>query len=211
MKKTAGVIFDFDGVLAESVDVKTRAFAHMYAPYGEDVVRKVVDYHKENGGLSRFEKFRYFHKMILKEPLSADKEQALGEIFSLLVMDAVVNAPWVPGALEFLKRFHAEMALFVASGTPDEEIKEIVKRRSMDHFFVSVHGAPATKAEIIDRICKTYGFARQTILMVGDARTDYEGAISARIRFVGRCPEGRGSFPSEVPVLEDLTKLHEYC
>ncbi len=211
MKKTVAVIFDFDGVLVESVDVKTMAFAQMYAPYGADVVRRVVDYHKEHGGVSRFEKFRRFHEMIHKEPLPADQEKALGEVFSRLVKDAVVNAPWVPGAREFLKAFHAEMAMFVASGTPEEEMREIVHRRSMDHFFVSVHGSPASKAQIIDRICTIHGFEREVVLMVGDAITDYEGALSAGVRFVGRCPEDRSVFPPGVPVIADLRRLHEYC
>ena len=36
-----GIIFDFDGVIAESVEVKTDAFANLYQPYGDNVVNKV--------------------------------------------------------------------------------------------------------------------------------------------------------------------------
>ncbi len=39
------IAFDFDGVLVESVDVKTRAYAYLFKEYGQDVVSKVVDYH----------------------------------------------------------------------------------------------------------------------------------------------------------------------
>jgi len=45
-----GIAFDFDGVLVESVDVKTRAYARMFEEYGADIVSKVVDYHLTNGG-----------------------------------------------------------------------------------------------------------------------------------------------------------------
>ena len=51
------IIFDFDGVIAESVNVKTEAFASLYEPYGKDVVNKVEQHHLANGGVSRFEKF----------------------------------------------------------------------------------------------------------------------------------------------------------
>ena len=47
-----GIAFDFDGVLVESVDVKTRAYARMFEEYGADIVSKVVDYHMGNGGVS---------------------------------------------------------------------------------------------------------------------------------------------------------------
>ena len=49
------IIFDFDGVLVESVDVKTRAFASLYEKYGQKVVAQVEDYHLNNGGIARFE------------------------------------------------------------------------------------------------------------------------------------------------------------
>jgi len=45
------LIFDFDGVLADSVEVKTEAFALLYKPYGQKVVEKVVSHHRDNGGI----------------------------------------------------------------------------------------------------------------------------------------------------------------
>ena len=45
-----GIAFDFDGVLVESVDVKTKAYARLFEEYGEGVVSRVVDYHLTNGG-----------------------------------------------------------------------------------------------------------------------------------------------------------------
>ena len=59
------IIFDFDGVILDSVDVKTKAFKQMYSIYGDDVMRKVVDYHLLNGGISRYKKFKYFHENFL--------------------------------------------------------------------------------------------------------------------------------------------------
>ena len=36
------VFFDFDGVILDSVDVKTQAFADMFRQYGPEVERAVV-------------------------------------------------------------------------------------------------------------------------------------------------------------------------
>ena len=60
-----GVIFDFDGVICESVGIKTDGFAMLYEPYGKDVVDKVIKHHLVNGGVSRFEKLRLYHKIFL--------------------------------------------------------------------------------------------------------------------------------------------------
>ena len=51
------IFFDFDGVIADSVNVKTEAFEKIYLPYGKEIAEKVINHHRENGGMSRFEKF----------------------------------------------------------------------------------------------------------------------------------------------------------
>ena len=59
------IIFDFDGVILDSNDVKTEAFYEMYIQYGESIAKKVVNHHKKNGGISRFQKFKLYHKKFL--------------------------------------------------------------------------------------------------------------------------------------------------
>ena len=59
LKGIHAIVFDFDGVLAESIDVKTRAYALLFRDEGEEVVRKVIDFHLKNGGVSRFKKIRF--------------------------------------------------------------------------------------------------------------------------------------------------------
>ena len=54
------IIYDFDGVICDSVNVKTEAFAKIYSEYGHSIVSKVVDYHNLHGGISRYEKIQVF-------------------------------------------------------------------------------------------------------------------------------------------------------
>jgi len=49
------LIFDFDGVLAETFEVKTEAFASLYKQYGREVIDYIVEHHRANGGMSDFE------------------------------------------------------------------------------------------------------------------------------------------------------------
>ena len=133
-----GVAFDFDGVLVESVDVKTKAYARLFEEYGEGVVSRVVDYHLTNGGVSRFVKFRVIYSEILNKPLSEKKFQSLCDEFSNIVVDEVVAAPWVEGAREFLENNKNRYLFFIVSGTPQDELRSIVRRREMDHYFCEV-------------------------------------------------------------------------
>jgi phosphoglycolate phosphatase-like HAD superfamily hydrolase len=208
-KRYDAIVFDFDGVLVESVDVKTQAFGALYAEYGDRIVEQVQAYHLMHGGISRFEKFRYYHEVLLGKDLTKEEEMKLGDQFSQYVEDAVVGAVYVSGAYELLENNYQSMPLFVASGTPDQELKRIVSRRNMAHYFVSVHGSPAKKGDIIQDILLKYGFPPDRVLMVGDAIADYEGAIASGVKFVGRVMQYPETFPfpAETIVLPDLVEL----
>jgi HAD superfamily hydrolase (TIGR01549 family) len=205
MLRFDAIVFDFDGVLVESVDVKTRAFAALYDPHGNDVVEQVVAWHLAHGGVSRYEKFRHFHRTFLGRALAPAEEAELGERFSALVEEAVIAADWVPGAREFLEGWHARLPLFVASGTPEEELLRIVARRGMTRFFSGVAGAPRKKGTILRDFLERSGVSPDRMLMVGDAMTDYEGAAEAGVPFLGIAPSAANPFPPGVPVLPDLT------
>src|SRR6185369_7529737 len=139
------VLFDFDGVISESFDVKTRAFAQLFEGYGPEVVEKVVAHHLAHGGVSRFVKIRHYHQAFLGKELDEAKLDEWCRRFSDIVLDAVVAAPFVPGALELLEECHKRYACFVVSGTPQEEMEQIVSRKGLGRYFVEIHGSPRTK------------------------------------------------------------------
>lgn len=202
------IVFDFDGVLVESVDVKTRAFVELYRPYGEVVMRAVAAYHLEHGGVSRHEKFRHFHRTLLGQTLSKDEEDRLAARFSCLVEDAVVEAPWVAGAREFIEAHYREIPLHVASATPTDELLRIMSRRSMRDYFHLVAGAPQRKGSVLQQVIAAGGHFPGRVLMIGDALTDFDGAREARAAFLGRVAKAaRNPFPDSVPVVEDLWQL----
>lgn len=209
-QRTDALVFDFDGVLIESTDIKTDAFAEIYRQYGDDVAGKAIAYHLEHAGISRYVKFHHLHQTLLGIRLSDAEVAKLGEQFSQLVLDAVVAAPWVRGAREFLESYNATLPLFVASGTPDQELKAIVARRGMERYFRAAHGAPASKGEIIGLIINAYGFEAERVLVVGDAATDLAGAQEAGARFIGRIHDAPNPFPSHITVIPDLLRLAEF-
>ena len=50
------IIFDFDGVILDSLQIKTDAYADFYRPFGNNIVNKVINHHTLNGGMSRYDK-----------------------------------------------------------------------------------------------------------------------------------------------------------
>ncbi len=202
------IVFDFDGVILQSVNIKTRAFEALFSSESPEAVARIRDHHLAHGGVSRYEKFRHAYREILRRPLPAEEEKALGERFNVLVEEAVSVCPWVPGAREFLEARHKQLPLFVASGTPQEELVRIVERRRLSGFFRAVYGTPAKKDAILRRIAAELPCAPEDLLMVGDAGGDQDAARSVGAAFVGVvAPEAPNPFPSGVAVLPDLTGL----
>jgi HAD superfamily hydrolase (TIGR01549 family) len=198
MMKWQAVFFDFDGVILDSVHVKTEAFAQMFRQYGPNIERAVVEYHLEHGGISRFEKFKHYYNNLLHTPVSEDQLQTLGEEFSELVLAKILESPFVSGAQETLRELASErIPAFVVSGTPEEEVKSIVDNRGLSAFFQEVHGSPRVKDEILLDIIWRRGFVPARCLFIGDAMSDYKAARSVGTRFLGIMPKGEPSpFPS---------------
>ena len=208
---TRAVAFDFDGVIVESVAVKTHAFARLFEDEGAAVVSQVVAHHLAHGGVSRVEKIRYAYQEILRRPLSAERLQLLSERFRQFVFEGVVRAPWVPGALEAIRVLHASgLSLYVVSGTPEDELREVVARRALASYFTGVYGSPTTKDVLLSRVLGGRLQPNER-LFVGDAMTDFAGAQATRVRFVARATsDGPDWSALGVPAMNDLAGLPEF-
>ena len=199
------IFFDFDGVLADSTTIKTDAFRELFKAYGPSAVDAIVEYHLLHGGISRVDKIRYCYEEILKIPLSAAEQQNLAEQFSGIVLDKVISSDWIGGAREFLEKAYKAVRIIVISGTPDEELKLVLSKRHMDHYFTDIVGSPVKKPEHISNFLIKYDLKPQNCLFVGDALTDYNAAIGADLHFIGIQQDI--TFPSGTVVLPDCAGL----
>jgi len=202
------IIFDFDGVLAESLEVKAEVFAALFEQFGPEIVEKVVAYHSKWGGVSRFKKFRHYHEELLNIPYTKKDEQRLGDAFSAQVETRVVESDWVVGAKALLDRFKESTPMFIVSGTPENELRRIVSGRGMDDYFEGVFGSPKAKGLLIGEILKEHQYDPEHVVMIGDTMTDYNGANEAGVDFIGRLPNmSVNPFPPGVSVFPDLTDI----
>ena len=180
------IFFDFDGVIAESVSAKTDAFEEMYLPYGKDIAAKVVEYHKLHGGVSRYEKFKYFHKEFLNEIIDENKVNELANQFSNIVLDKVINSDEVLGANYFIEKYHTKFKFWVITGTPTTEIELIVEKRKLTSFFIGLHGSPKNKRYWTEFLIEKHKLNRDEIIFLGDATTDMDAADYSKTHFALR-------------------------
>jgi beta-phosphoglucomutase-like phosphatase (HAD superfamily) len=180
--------FDFDGVLADSVEVKTCAFARLFEPYGEEVVLKVVEHHRLHSGVTRRDKLRHYYQEFLGKELAEAELLDLCRSFAQLVVDEVVAAPEILGAEAFLCAWQGKLPFFVVSAAPEEELREIIRRRGWSKYFREITGAPRSKRENLKMLLQNHGLRPDRCLFFGDAVADYQAATACGVSFVGIVP-----------------------
>ena len=207
------ILLDFDGVILESVSVKTETFRKLFADK-TDYVDIIVNFHLKNGGMSRFDKFRYIYSEILHEELTETRFNSLCDNFAKYVYEGVINSPFVKGADKFIDKCHDDkIPLYLVSATPEDEIIQITKEIGIYDKFNHVYGSPMTKADCIMQILQENTLTKnpQKALFFGDAINDYKAANKTGISFAGRVPEGNPNIfeglDGVVGVISDFSSL----
>lgn len=204
------IIFDFDGVILESASIKTDAFAEVVKGYPEPQAKAFVEFHRNHMGISRHVKFKYFVEEILKQPYTEEVGKKLADQFAEIVFARVMACRFVPGAREFLERNWNRYDLYVASGTPEEELRKIVEGRKLGRFFKEVYGTPMKKEDIIACIRDRAGYQKKEMCFVGDALTDKKAAQYVGLQFIGRNTEDNAeAFKDAVYKIDNLLEIEK--
>ena len=179
------IFLDFDGVIKDSIEVKSNAFFKLFEKFGHHIASKVRNHHKNNGGLSRFEKLPIYLCWAGKEPT----DKLISEYcikFSKLVKKDVIESNWVPGVLDFLKENNKKSSLFIVTATPQDEMEEIMIELNLMSYFVDVIGAPTKKIDAVKKILKKYSISPNNSIMIGDSDNDFYAANLNCIPFILR-------------------------
>ena len=170
--------------IAESIQVKTDAFASLYEQYGDNIVTKVIEHHEANGGMSRFKKIKLYHESFLNKAITNEEIEDLANQFSKLVVRKVIDSPYVPGVFKYIQKCYEKYNLFISTGTPTDEMNLIFVRRKIAKYFIEVHGSPEKKSAHISKIISKYNYYPDELIFYGDANTDIDAAERANIPFV---------------------------
>lgn len=140
------LLFDFDGVLFDTNQLKTKAFALALSDYPDTQVAELVQYHKDNGGISRQLKMQYFFEKIMHLPDSEDKQKQAVERFAGHCQALLPTASLLPGAADFLTAAeNLQVSMAICSGGNTGEIRKLLQRESLEHLFIEVWGNEQSK------------------------------------------------------------------
>lgn len=176
-------VFDCDGVLLDSNRIKSEAFYKTALPYGEDKAFQLLQYHRANGGISRFEKFRFFFDSILQRSVDEHELKRTIENYAENVYGGLLACEETPSVQKFLSLLPDSSRKIVVSGGMETELREVFKKRNLDSYFDAIYGSPNTKYEILKREIEQ-GLLKRPAVFFGDSRLVYEVATEYDIDFV---------------------------
>jgi phosphoglycolate phosphatase-like HAD superfamily hydrolase len=202
------IFWDFDGVIKDSIEVKARAFFDLFKVFGKGVAERAREHHQSHGGMSRFDKVPLYLQWAGEEP-SQSRVAEFCDRFGLLVLQGVIDAPWVAGVEAYLRSNPHRQAFSLVSATPQDELEQILQALSLAECFGEVFGAPTSKQDAICRSLANHRLAPQDCLMIGDARADFDAANINRVPFLLRSHQTNSTIFSDYsgPSIKDFIEL----
>ena len=182
------IVFDFDGVLADSEPLHFRAYQQVLASLGTTLTRE--EYYGQLLGYNDEDCFRLIAQSRGWEEdesrvaaLMAEK----GRVFEQLILD---SDTLYAGAAECIERMAAAFPLGIASGALKHEIALTLQRARLDHHFRFIVGSgdtpnskPAPDPYL--RAAEKHGLPPSECVALEDSRWGLESARTAGLRTVG--------------------------
>lgn len=186
MNKIKVIFWDFDGVILNSNEVRDSGFEIVLKDFPKNQVELLLNYHRQNGGLSRYVKFRYFFEVIRGEKVSNKQIQDYASKFSEIMLNILTNKDLlINDSLSFIKKNKEKYRMHIVSGSDGKELKLLCKYLGIDHYFETINGSPEIKINLVKKILDKYDYKIENCVLIGDSINDYEAAIINKIKFLG--------------------------
>lgn len=206
------VVFDFDGVLADSNRLKHDAYFAVLPESDHSLVNAV--FADKDVVQSRAAVFRavFAKKGLLAEKLDFEVSRFSG-FYNNVVQDGIEKMGLVPGAEDALRKLSDKYALYINSGTPEDALLETVVRLGIGHFFKGVFGRKnldSKKSEVLKEIMEKEKVLPEEVLMVGDADSDFDAATEACCRFSGVANDFNSWQKKEFPLIQNISEIVKF-
>jgi phosphoglycolate phosphatase len=170
------LLFDFDGVLADSLDLYSEAVIRCLARIGTPIVKSREEYLELFDG-------NFYESMAARGVDLAAFSEAAREI--LPGIDYGAMKPF-PGLIPILDALQKDHILLVVSSNGYRTIRAMLDRYGFASYFQEILGSDFlfSKKEKIDYALKKYGISQEKTFYIGDTAGDVLEARAAGVRTV---------------------------
>ncbi|MFE2291657.1 HAD family hydrolase [Streptomyces sp. NPDC059452] len=182
------VVFDLDGVLVDSNELKAECMGEALSPLGAARVTPFLEEFRSTFGRSRREHFAAFHRDYLGRPDEGEEFERFYEryagAYAALLRDRYPNAPLCAHADLLVKELVTRgIPLYVATGTLTGEARQVLHGHGLLDSFRDVLGGERPKWQRLGEILEHAGLPPSAAVLVGDSRQDLLAAHRAGTSF----------------------------
>jgi phosphoglycolate phosphatase-like HAD superfamily hydrolase len=186
VEKFKTILWDFDGVIMDSMPIRDKGFEIVLKGYPKEQVSLLMEYHRNNGGLSRYNKFRYFFEEIRKESITDAEIKVLADEFSVVMLENLLDSNLlIEDSLKFIMDNYSKYNMHIVSGSDGNELRYICEALGLSKYFISIHGSPTPKKELVKQVMIGNNYNKFEICLIGDSFNDFEAAKANDILFYG--------------------------
>ena len=201
------IVWDFDGVIIFSNPVREEGFREIFKEFSQEQVERLLDYHRVNGGLSRYVKIRYFYEEILGREITQEHINVLASDFSKVMLkklgnQELLNREW----LNFMETVGDNYIHHIASGSDGKELNMLCNSLGIAEYFQSINGSPTPKNQLVGDIISRNAYSKSDVVLIGDAINDHEAAMVNGIAFRGY---NNNDLRRKGPYIDEFNELYE--
>jgi len=180
------ILWDFDGVILDSMPVKEYGFREIFKEFDNNLVNKLLEYHNKNGGLSRYVKIRYFYEELLGQDIVDDEVNKIANNFSIIMKEELSNKKYlIEETIEFIKDNYSKYNFHIVSGSDQTELRFLCKELDIEKYFISIYGSPIHKNDLVKNLLIKKDYKQNETILIGDSINDYEASRINNIDFYG--------------------------
>jgi phosphoglycolate phosphatase-like HAD superfamily hydrolase len=180
------ILFDFDGVILDSMPIREYGFREIFKNYDALLVEELLEYHNKNGGLSRYVKIRYFYEKLLHKDISDDEVNKIADEFSSIMKQQLTDKKYlIKETTGFIKNNYKKYNFHIVSGSDEKELVFLCQSLGIDKYFITINGSPTIKNDLVKYLLKRYEYNNKETILIGDSINDYDAAIVNDIVFYG--------------------------
>jgi len=185
LTKIKVIVFDFDGVLVDSNQLKYDAWFEIFneSEFAKKNLQKVLEKMRE---ATRFEILSVVSKLLrIESEERAFWVQRYAELYNRAVQSRISSGGLRLGLVDLLQNLILHYNLYISSATPEIPLLETVKELGIFSYFKSVLGSPLSKDERLLKIIQQENCCAKEVLVVGDGEGDRNSAFNNGCQFIG--------------------------
>lgn len=208
LKEVKAIIFDFDGVLVDSLKLKRKAYFKLFPLKHSKIIKETL---KDMGGRLRSEIITSI--LLTLDQTKENFEEKINEYverYNQVVEQEIIKKGLINGVRKTLKKLSKTTSLYLNSSTPLKSLERCASKLRIRDYFKNVYGKTKSKGkkDNVIQILKINGLVASEVIIIGDSWDDYQIAQQLGAPFIGISNQFSSFTKSSFPVFNNISQIH---